>query len=355
MGTGEYSSAVGNTVLLIGVGAVGCELAARCTAAPLRRLLSFDADALASYPGIETVCLAGEPENTGDMDTDAMEESAVDAALRIVESTRPSNGVALILCAVGGQTGSIVIPALANELKATQCTVVVVALEPLSFEGPNRAELASRAVASLENVADLVLVLPNRPLAELCEPGWPVAKAIASLKDRTVEAVDQLTRALSCASCVGLQPSDLRHSLSEAGRGALGIGVGAGDSRVEQAIRDACAHSFLTQESCKQASAAILHLLGSSDLSLREVHAATELIGQIVGRVPIQVGLSMDRSMGEEIRATLLVTGVRHLSADGATEGRSATVPQSQDLAFFDGVNLDIPAFLRRKPAPQIH
>jgi len=349
--TGEFSVA-GNNVLLIGLGGVGCELAASCSNAPARRLLSFDADALAKYPGDEAVCLAAEPENTADMDTDAMQDSTEAAVEEIVASGLATNGVALLVCAVGGQTGAVVAPTLANELKSVQCTVVVAALEPLPFEGAGRADMASRAIAELENVADLVLVMPNRPLAELCDPGWPVARAVVHIKGKTVEALDQLLRALACASCVGLQPSELRRGLTEAGRGALGVGVGAGDQRIEKAIRDACANSFLTQESCQNASAAVLHLVGSRDLSLREVHNATELVGQLVGRVPIQVGITMDRSVGDELRATLLVTGIRHIPADDAIAGAAASLPHAQDLTFYEGVNLDIPAFLRRRPVP---
>ncbi len=357
MSTGQFPP-VGNTVILIGIGGIGCELAARCSNAPARRLLNFDADALAAYPGSEAIPLAAEPENTADMDTDLMHLSAEEAAREIIESGLAPNSIALVLCGVGGQTGAVVAPALANELKAAQCTVAVAALEPMPFEGAGRADMAARAVAELETAADLVIVLPNRPLAELCDPGWPVAQAIAHLKDKTVAALDQLLRALTCTSCVGLAPADLRRSLADAGRGAFGCGTaapgcGSGDARIEAAIRDACANSFLTQESCQNASAAILHLVSSRDLSLREVHNATELVAQLVGTVPIQVGLTLDRSLGDLIRATLLVTGIRRIQPAVSPDDTPATT-HSHDLTFYEGINLDIPAFLRRRAVPQL-
>jgi cell division protein FtsZ len=352
MATGEFSS-LGNPVLLIGVGGLGCELAARCSGAPTRRLLNFDADALAAFPSSEAVCLPGEAENTADMDTDEMLHPAEEAAREIIESTQVANGVALFLCSVGSHTASIVVPTLVSEFKAAQCTVVVVAVEPMPFEGADRAEMAARAIAELENVADLVLLVPNRPLADFCDAAVPVAQAIARLKDKAVQGVEQLLRALACASCIGLQPLDLRRSLAEAGRGAFGIGAGAGDGRIPKAIRDACANSFLTPESCQHASAAILHLLGSRDLSLREVHEATDIVGQLVGRVPIQVGLTLDPAAGDSIRATLLVTGVHRLQLKDPADD-APVLPRSQDLSYYDGVDLDVPAFLRRRAVPQL-
>jgi len=353
MGTGDAATA-GNTVVLVGVGGIGCELGSRIAGAHARRLLHFDADALADYPTDEVVCLAGDPENTGDMDSESMRCSAEDAAQELLDLVRPGTSVAILLCATGGQTGTVVLPTLANEFRAAQSTVVVVALEPMPFEGAGRAEMASRAIAELENVADLVLVVPNRPLGEVCDPSWPVSQAIAHLKRKAVEAIEQLVKAVRCASCVGLQPSELLRSLAMAGRGAFGVGTGSGEGRVEKAIRDACANSFLTQAACQQASAAILHLIGSSDLSLREVHAATELVAQVVARVPIQVGLTIDRSAGDAVRAVLLVTGIRPPRTEGLEEESVTAAHPAHDLTFHEGVNLAVPAFMRRRPVPHL-
>lgn len=354
MATGEFPS-VGNNVLLVGIGNIGCELAAQCTNATVRRLLNFDADALADYPNSEAICLPGEPENTGEMEPEAMRLSAADAALEILGSAPAANGLVVLLCAVGGQTGSVVIPALVAELKAAQCTVVVIALEPTPFEAAGRADAAARAIAELANIADLVLPVPNRPLADLCDPAWPVHDAVAHLKRKTIQATERLLRALTCASCVGLQPADIRRAITDAGRGALAVGMASGDQRVEKAIRDACANSFLTQQSCQHASAAVLHLVGSTDLSLREVHAATELLAQLVGKVPIQVGLSIDRSLGDAIQATILLTGVHQLQTEKPDAEFPAPTSHSQDLSHYDGVNLDIPAFIRNRAANFAH
>jgi cell division protein FtsZ len=343
-----------SAMLFIGVGGIGCELTARCSSAHPRWLLDFDAAALDAYEPTETMPLAGEASDTHDMDPERMRAAAEEAAQELAESVHAGTELVFIVGALGGQTGAVVLPTLADELKTTQCTVVVLGIEPLPFEGVARADLAARALGELENAADLVLTVPNRPLADLCDPALPVGKALERLKQRTAAALAQLVDALTCRSCVGLQPSELRRSLTDAGRGAFGVGVGRGERRVEKAIRDACAHSFLTQESCHQASAAILHLRGGPDLTLQEVHCATDLVAQLVGRVPIQVGLSSDAEPSGEVRATLLVAGLREPSANGAADGSLASLGTNQNLSFHDGVDLDVPAYLRRRPAPRL-
>jgi len=349
------SPAAATSVLFVGVGGIGCELAAQCTASrSARRLLDFDAAALDAYDPAETIGLAGAAASTDDMDPDDMRAAAEAAADQVAATVGGGTELALLLGAVGGQTGAVVLPILANDLKSARSTVLVVALEPLPFEGAARAELAAQAMAELENVADLIISVPNRPLAELCDASLPVGEAIRELRARTLQAVDQLVGALTCGSSVGFQPSELRRSLAEAGRGALGVGVGTEGARVEAAIRDACANSFLTQESCQQASAAILHLRGGTDVSLQEVRSATDLVAQLVGRVPIQVGLSTDADDAETVRATLLVTGIRPPIAAMLCEGASVGVAQDQGLSFYDGVDLDVPAYLRRRPSPRL-
>jgi len=331
------------SLLLIGVGGIGCELAAQCPAE--RRLLDFDVRALARYDESEALSLVGDADDTDDMSSATMRGAAQSAAQKLVKLVEGRYGLVVMLGAVGGQTGAIVLPLLARELKDADVRTVVVAVEPFSFEGPARSEMAERALGELEQAADLLLTVPHRPLHEVCDAHLPVNEALECLKERTVGALSQLLEALADGSCVGLHPAQMRQSLADAGRGAFGVGAGRGEQRIEQAIRDACANSFLTQESCQQASAAILNLRGGESLSLQEVHAATELVAHLVGQAPVQVGLRTGGE-GDEVRATLIVTGIQ---PPKPADDPLASLGQYEDLSFYEGVNLDVPAFLRRK------
>ena len=342
----DGSASAGGRLLLTGVGGIGCELAARCPAVGGRRLLDFDVRALARYDEAEAISLVGDADDTDDMTAETMRRTAAAAAEELVAVVEGRYSLALLMGAVGGQTGALVLPMLARELKDADVTTVVAAIEPLPFEGAARAEMAVRALGELEQAADLLVTVPNRPLHELCDASLPVAQALERLKQTTVRAVSQLLEALADGSCVGLHPAQMRRSLAEAGRGAFGVGVGRGEHRIEQAIRDACAHSFLTRESCQRASAAILNLRGGATLSLQEVHGATEIVAHLVGQAPVQVGLSTSGEDGDEVRATLIVTGIHPPKPQ---DDPLASLGQYEDLSFHEGVNLDIPAFLRRR------
>ncbi len=332
------------SLLLIGVGGIGCELAEQCPAA--RHLLDFDARALARYDASETICLLGDADDTDDMSPEAMHRAAGAAVETLTAAVEGRYSIVVLIGAVGGQTGAIVLPTLARELKDADVRTVAVAIEPFAFEGAARSEMAERALGQLGQAADLLLTVPNRPLPEVCDASLPVNESLQCLKAKTAAALAQLLETLADGSCVGLHPAQMRRSLADAGRGAFGVGVGRGEQRVEEAIRDACANSFLTQEACQQASAAILNLRGGTSLSLQDVHAATELVAHLVGQAPVQVGLSTVGGDTDEVRATLIVTGIQPPMPQ---DDPLAAAGQYEDLSFYEGVNLDVPAFLRRK------
>jgi len=337
-----------SAAMLIGVGGLGCQIAARCQpASGGRRLIDFDAVALAAYRAEETLHLLGEPEDDDPLSAQLAERAVAEGLAEFVE-TIDGEPFAVVVGAVGQATGCLVLPALAQELRAARCPTVVVAIEPLPFEGAPRAEMAARTLDELAHVADLVLTVPNRPFGEVCDPSLPIHQALARLTQKTREAIDQLLEAITDFSCVGLQPAELRRALVNAGRGAFGVGMGRGDDRVEDALRDACASSFLSPESCQRASAAILHLRGGKDLSLQEINNATDIVAHLVGRVPIQAGLSTCDDATDGVRALLLVMGIRSAEEDDVQRDGDAEASQDE-LSFHDGVNLDVPAYLRRK------
>jgi cell division protein FtsZ len=334
------------------VGGLGCRIAAQCRNGSVRRrLVDFDEAALAAYRPAETLHLLGEPDQADPVAAQLAERAVAETLDHLAEDV-DGEPVVIIIGAVGRDTGALVIPALAHEFKAARCPTLVVALEPLPFEGAPRVETATRTLDDLAHVADLVLPVPNRQLDEVCNSSLPIHQALAQLTEKTRDAIGHLLDALADPSCIGLQLDEMRHALLDAGLGAFGVGSGRGERRVETALRDLCANSFLNPESCQRASAAILHLRGGKDLSLQEINGATGLVAHLVGDVSIDACLSTVEDAGDGVQALLLITGVRPPRSD-AHNGAAASEPH-QDLSFYDGINLDVPAYLRRRASYRV-
>ena len=91
----------------------------------------------------------------------------------------------------------------------------------------------------------------------------------------------------------------------------MGIGIGSGEERVVEAARKAI-YSPLLETNIDGAEDVIVNVTGGLDLTLTEAEEASEIVNQAAGQgVNIWLGTSIDESMKDEIRVTVVATGVR--------------------------------------------
>jgi len=115
------------------------------------------------------------------------------------------------------------------------------------------------------------------------------------------------------------------------------ISIGSGEERVVEAARKAI-YSPLLETTIDGAEDVIVNVTGGLDLTLIEAEEASEIVNQAAGQgVNIWLGTSIDESMKDEIRVTVVATGVRQDRVEKVvgshapyTTGRpSAKTPQS--------------------------
>ena len=91
----------------------------------------------------------------------------------------------------------------------------------------------------------------------------------------------------------------------------MGIGIGSGEERVVEAARKAI-YSPLLETTIDGAEDVIVNVTGGLDLTLIEAEEASEIVNQAAGHgVNIWLGTSIDETMKDEIRVTVVATGVR--------------------------------------------
>jgi cell division protein FtsZ len=90
-------------------------------------------------------------------------------------------------------------------------------------------------------------------------------------------------------------------------------------------------------------------------MTLHEANEAAEIIRERVdGDANIRFGAVLNEAMGDEVQITVIATG---FNADSRIQNRPFVVSPRKTLDFpvrsFEGEDLDIPSFLRRKQRPQ--
>src|SRR5690606_32219938 len=108
---------------------------------------------------------------------------------------------------------------------------------------------------------------------------------------------------------VNLDFADVRKVMSDAGPALMAIGSGRGENRATDAARQAIS-SPLLEVDITGATGVLFNVTGPRDLGLRELDSAARVIASVVDpESEIIFGTSLDDSLKDEVRITLIATG----------------------------------------------
>ncbi|MFR8937952.1 MAG: cell division protein FtsZ, partial [Streptococcus sp.] len=110
--------------------------------------------------------------------------------------------------------------------------------------------------------------------------------------------------------------------------------IGSGEERIVEAARKAI-YSPLLETTIDGAEDVIVNVTGGLDMTLTEAEEASEIVGQAAGSgVNIWLGTSIDDTLKDEIRVTVVATGVRQERAEKVSgmkaQPRKVTTAPSQ-------------------------
>ena len=136
---------------------------------------------------------------------------------------------------------------------------------------------------------------------------------------------------------INLDFADVKTVMANKGNALMGIGIGSGEERIVEAARKAI-YSPLLETTIDGAEDVIVNVTGGLDMTLTEAEEASEIVGQAAGNgVNIWLGTSIDDTLKDEIRVTVVATGVRQDRAEKASgikaQPRKVTTAPSQPSA----------------------
>ncbi|OAY84313.1 Cell division protein FtsZ -2, chloroplastic [Ananas comosus] len=140
----------------------------------------------------------------------------------------------------------------------------------------------------------------------------------------------------------------------------MGIGTATGKTRARDAALNAI-QSPLLDIGIERATGIVWNITGGSDLTLYEVNAAAEVIYDLVDPgANLIFGAVIDQSLSGQVSITLIATGFKRQEEN---EGRSLQgaqvggdnygINRRPSSSFSEGINVEIPEFLRKKGRPR--
>lgn len=216
-----------------------------------------------------------------------------------------------LTCGLGGGTGTGSISVVAAEAKKLGALTVAVVTLPFTMEGKTRMKNAKMGFENLQSVVDSLIVVPNDRLVEVV-PDVSIQTAFKVADEILVNAVKGITELVTKPGLVNLDFADVRAVMSSSGIAMIGMGESDTDNRAFEAVEKALNNPLIALD-IDNASGALVNVIGGADITIREAQQIVETISKrLDSEAKIIWGATIDKSLGDSIRAVLVITGVKH-------------------------------------------
>jgi cell division protein FtsZ len=288
----------------------------------------------------ETVIQLG-PKYTRGLGAGSQPEVGQKAAEESEDSIRESlegADMIFITAGMGGGTGTGAAPIVAKIAKEIGALTVGVVTRPFTFEGPKRGRFAAEGIAKLKENVDTLLIISNNRLLEVVDKKTPMLEAFREADNVLRQGVQGISDLITAPGYVNLDFADVKTVMENQGTALMGIGVASGEERVIEATKKAIS-SPLLETSIDGAEQVLLNITGGLDMTLFEAQDASDIVAHAAtGDVNIILGTSINEDLGDEIRVTVIATGIdpskkeRGSRSNRQSQSQIHSIPQKPTL-----------------------
>lgn len=216
-----------------------------------------------------------------------------------------------ITAGMGGGTGTGGAPIAAQVCKELGALTVAVVTKPFAFEGKVRHRNADDGLRSLHDVVDTLITIPNNRLLCLADRRATFLEMFKRADDILLFAVKGISDLITHPGYINVDFADLRTIMGEKGLALMGTGVGKGENRASQAAQQAISSPLLEDISIHGARAALINITTGQDLGMHEFEEVASVIHKEMDEeANIILGMAIDQNIGDEVRVTVIATGI---------------------------------------------
>lgn len=237
-------------------------------------------------------------------------QKAAEESEQLIREALEGADLVFITAGMGGGTGTGAAPIVAGIAKDLGALTVGVVTRPFTFEGPKRGRFAAEGIAKLKENVDTLLIISNNRLLEIVDKKTPMLEAFREADNVLRQGVQGISDLITAPGYVNLDFADVKTVMENQGTALMGIGVANGEERVIEATKKAIA-SPLLETSIDGAEQVLLNITGGLDMTLFEAQDASDIVANAAsGDVNIILGTSINEDLGDEIRVTVIATGI---------------------------------------------
>jgi cell division protein FtsZ len=237
-------------------------------------------------------------------------EAALEDRERIREVLNGADMV-FITAGMGGGTGTGGAPIVAEIAKEMGILTVAVVTKPFPFEGKKRMQVALEGMKHLSENVDSLITIPNEKLLDVLGPRTSLLDAFKAANDVLLGAVQGIADLIIRPGMINVDFADVRTVMSEMGMAMMGTGRATGENRAREAAEAAIRSPLLDDVNLQGARGILVNITASESLSLGEFSEVGDTVEEFASdNATVVVGTVIDPSLGDELRVTVVATGL---------------------------------------------
>ena len=257
-------------------------------------------------------------------------QAALETREQIIESLKGADMV-FITAGMGGGTGTGAAPVIAEVARELGILTVGVVTRPFPFE--RRDRLADQGIEELSQHVDSLITIPNAKLLKVYGNKISLIEAFKKANNVLFEAVRGISDMITRPGMINLDFADVRNAMRDRGLAMMGTGVASGTDRAREATMKAINSPLLDDIKLEGATGLLVSIAGNADLGLEEYTTVGEIVEPLADQgIAIKIGMIVDDDIGDEIRVTVVATGLSkapQVATAGAQAAATASRPRS--------------------------
>jgi len=235
-------------------------------------------------------------------------QAALESKEELEEAIKGADMV-FVTCGMGGGTGTGAAPVIASIAQELGALTVGIVTKPFSFEGKKRMEHANIGIEELRKNVDTLIVIPNDRLRDIIDKSTTIVESFREVDNVLRRGVQSISDLIAVTGLINLDFADVKTVMEKRGEALIGIGIGTGDNRAQEAAKEAVS-SPLLETSIAGATDAIINVTGGTSLTLFEVEEAVEVIRTSANTdINTIFGAVINENLNDEIIVTVIATG----------------------------------------------
>ncbi len=237
-------------------------------------------------------------------------EKAAEESAEEISAALKGADMVFVTCGMGGGTGTGATPVVARIAKEQGALTVGVVTKPFRFESKTRMTNAEAGIEKLKENVDTLIVIPNDKLLEIVDRRTTMPEALKKADEVLQQGIQGITDLINVPSLINLDFADIQTVMTDKGIAHIGIGMGRGDDKALEAVKQAVS-SPLLETTIAGASHVIINVSG--DITLMDASDAAEYVQELAGeQANIIFGAMYDDSRADEATITVIATGLQN-------------------------------------------